>query len=272
MTRTDGLHYRVAGPSHGRALLFIHPLGADGSVWHEAVAILAERFACIVPDLRGAGSSPSSTVPVTLDEHIADLEGVRAELGLERVVPVGCAVGAMVAARYAARHIHACLALVAANAASGSTAAAAAGLRERAKALREGGLAAILPAAVERAFLEQPRDDRYRRYYDRFAAQDPEAYALSALAAADFDASGDLPRIRCPTLVLAGRHDVLLPPERAQVFADAIPGAKLVEIEDGAHFIPYQRPEIFARHVTDFLSAALGPAPSQPNADGVTYA
>jgi pimeloyl-ACP methyl ester carboxylesterase len=126
-------------------------------------------------------------------------------------------------------------------------------LRERAELVQRGGIEAILPGAVDRAFLEQPRDARYRRYYDRFASQDSNAYALAVLATCEADVTNDLAQIVCPTLVVAGAHDVLLPPTQARAVAEIVRSARSVTIEEAAHFAPYQRPDIFVEHAAVFL-------------------
>jgi 3-oxoadipate enol-lactonase len=40
-----------------------------------------------------------------------------------------------------------------------------------------------------------------------------------------------LPRVRCPTLLLHGTQDRLIPPQNARVLAQRIGGARLVEID-----------------------------------------
>jgi pimeloyl-ACP methyl ester carboxylesterase len=115
-----------------------------------------------------------------------------------------------------------------------------------------------VPAAVERTFLEQPKDARYQRYLERFAAQDPEAYAWTLLGYADADVEKELPSVACPTLVIAGKHDILLPPERAKAVHRAIPNSRYMLFEDAAHFLPYQAPEKFAAAVREFVSDIRG--------------
>jgi pimeloyl-ACP methyl ester carboxylesterase len=114
-------------------------------------------------------------------------------------------------------------------------------------------MAALLPGAVDKAFEQQPRDARYRSYYDRFAAQDPLGYASSIRGILDADVTGDLQAIRCPTLVVAAAHDLLLPPQQARQVHELVTGAQYALMEDAAHFAPFQQPDIFSRLVLSFL-------------------
>lgn len=245
-------HVVHRGDGSGPALLLIHPLGGDLTFWDECIAYWPS-ITCVACDLRSAGDSPRPAAPLSAAEHARDLEALRRALGIASVVPVGCAIGSMIAAAYAARHADAVHGVVLSNPALRTAEAARTMLRDRAAAVRSGGMAAILPGAIDRAFLEQPKDERYRRYYARFAQQDAEAYALSALAVLDADASDDLKALRCPALVVAGGHDVLLPPEQSRAVHALIRDARFQLLEDAAHFSPLQQPRAFAELVLDFL-------------------
>jgi 3-oxoadipate enol-lactonase len=256
-------HLVHPGPA-GPALLLVHPLGADLHFWDECAAAWQHRFASVACDLRDAGRSPRGAEPVAIAQHVEDLEGLRRALGLAQVIPVGCAIGAMVAAAYAAAHPAATAALVLASPTHRTAEAAAAMLAERATLVRRAGMAAILPGAVDKAFEQQPRDERYRGYLARFAAQDPQAYAASIDAILDADVTTDLRAVRCPTLVVAAAHDLLLPPAQARLVHGLVPHAQFALMEDAAHFAPFQRPEGFAGLVLSFLARA-GIAPTHFN-------
>ncbi len=72
------------------------------------------------------------------------------------------------------------------------------------------------------------------------------------------DARPLLPTITCPTLVMVGRQDRWSPLAQHEEIAAAIPGAKLVVIEDSGHMSPVEQPGA----VTDALVEWLGLAPA----------
>jgi pimeloyl-ACP methyl ester carboxylesterase len=60
-----------------------------------------------------------------------------------------------------------------------------------------------------------------------------------------FDASPRLGQLAgIPALVLSARHDIIFPPRCGQALAAGIPGARFVEIADGAHGLTIQCPEV----------------------------
>lgn len=255
MTDRPILHHQVVGQDRGIGLLLLPPLGAKLDFWQSCMDIWRDRVACVAIDLRSYIATGGDKLPVTIDQHVEDLRHLQRHLGFERCVPVGCAVSSMIAAALAAAHPETTAALVLSNATPRSSPQARTMLSERGATVRRQGIAAILPQAVERAFLNQPHDERYRRYYDSFASQSAEDYAFACEASADYDAGSCLEAVRCPTLVIAGEHDVLLPPALSREVAAAVPGSRLHIMPNVAHFAPYQAPEVFAGLVDAFLKA-----------------
>jgi pimeloyl-ACP methyl ester carboxylesterase len=70
-----------------------------------------------------------------------------------------------------------------------------------------------------------------------------------------------LPRIACPTLVLAGRADAIMPLELLEEMARAIPGATLVVVEDCGHMAPLEQPEAVTDALYLWLTGEPRPGP-----------
>jgi pimeloyl-ACP methyl ester carboxylesterase len=67
------------------------------------------------------------------------------------------------------------------------------------------------------------------------------------------DARELLSTIGCPTMVIHGADDRLIPVERGEEIARTVPGAELVLIEDAGHFVFFEQPEVIASTVAGFL-------------------
>jgi pimeloyl-ACP methyl ester carboxylesterase len=67
------------------------------------------------------------------------------------------------------------------------------------------------------------------------------------------DYLAELPKIKCPTLVLCGAGDMLTPPEGHREMAALIPHAKLVVVEDAGHLAPLEQPEAVTKALSDWL-------------------
>ncbi len=68
----------------------------------------------------------------------------------------------------------------------------------------------------------------------------------------EFDTYDRLPQIKAPTLILAGKQDILMPPGNGSILAEAIPNAKLVYLEKSAHGLQEEMDEVI-NSVTGFL-------------------
>ena len=68
------------------------------------------------------------------------------------------------------------------------------------------------------------------------------------------DSRPGLAGIRCPMMILGGRQDPLAAPGLLKEMAAAIPGARLVVIEDCGHLAPLERPEAVTRALREWLA------------------
>ncbi|MCB1407303.1 MAG: alpha/beta hydrolase [Rhodobacteraceae bacterium] len=67
------------------------------------------------------------------------------------------------------------------------------------------------------------------------------------------DASEYLTAIRCPVLLLVGRHDAWSPVAQHEDMLALLPDARLVVIEDAGHFAPVEQPQAVAAVLLPFL-------------------
>lgn len=250
------LAHRVEGPADGLPLFLIHPLGADQGFWDECRRHVGPDVLTVSCDLRGSGASPDLGEPLTLAATVEDIEALRRHLGLDRIVLAGCAVGAMAAAAYAARHGAHAAGLVMSNPGIRIMPAGVENLRQRAEAVRRSGMASLLPGAIENAFIGYGDTPARRSYEDRFVAQKAENYAFACEGAALSDITEDCAQITCPVLLVPGRNDRLFPREHTDAIAAILPRAKVDEFEAGAHFIPYQQPREFGEALLNFVTQA----------------
>jgi pimeloyl-ACP methyl ester carboxylesterase len=247
------LHYVTSGPAGAPALLLLHPLGSSREFWDECAAIWSKRFHVVAPDLRGAGRSPIPDRPWTVDEHVRDVVAVRESLGLRDVVPVGCAIGSVIAAAYAAADAPVVRALVLSNTTHRLGEESRARHESRLRLVAENGIEALLPAVIDMAFDGLPKDERYWRYMERFRRNDPRGYGSLALGMVGTDNTRVLGSLACPALVTVGAHDTLLPPPLSRGVHEMLKGSEFAVLENAAHFAPYQAPAAFAGLVEDFL-------------------
>jgi pimeloyl-ACP methyl ester carboxylesterase len=57
-----------------------------------------------------------------------------------------------------------------------------------------------------------------------------------------------------PALIITGTEDIVRPPANSIMLAEKIPGAWLVQIRGGGHYVMLQYPEQFTAALETFLS------------------
>jgi pimeloyl-ACP methyl ester carboxylesterase len=65
-------------------------------------------------------------------------------------------------------------------------------------------------------------------------------------------------RVTCPTLLIWGKEDRVIPAANAQLWLDKLPDARLALIENCGHVPHRERTDEFVRLTVDFLEPALG--------------
>jgi hypothetical protein len=105
--------------------------------------------------------------------------------------------------------------------------------------------------------LEQPQ------VRQRMLRGDP--HAIAALALVEHDLSRGLRAIKAPTLVVWSSDDRVAPPRTGQAIASAVPGARLVIIDNAGHAPQISQPERFNALLIDELRGKLDVKPyAQP--------
>jgi pimeloyl-ACP methyl ester carboxylesterase len=100
---------------------------------------------------------------------------------------------------------------------------------------------------------DQPLVDDILAMCERFGAQAFSRHML--LMARRPDSRADLGAITCPTLVLCGRQDGLIPLEENAEIADGIPNATFVIVEDSGHLSTMEQPHAVSAVLRYWLNA-----------------
>jgi proline iminopeptidase len=243
--------------------------GGDHSSFKPVLQPLTERLQLVYFDHRGQGrSARGNPASYTLDENVEDMEALRRHLGTGPVVSIGTSYGGMVAMAHAARYPDAVshLILVVTAAHGGFIARAreiveARGTAEQRRVcekLWSGGFADEAQLRHYYAVMGPLYSRRYDAAAGALAAQ-RTLYDVEPLNRAfgdvlrTFDLRPELPRIAAPTLVLAGRHDWICPPEFSEEIARLIPRAELRIFEDSSHSIRSDEPQAFLDVIKGFI-------------------
>jgi 3-oxoadipate enol-lactonase len=129
---------------------------------------------------------------------------------------------------------------------------------ERIDAVRAQGIEPMVEPSLDRWLppeVRRARPDLEEHLRSMVASTPPEGYAGCCAAIRDMDLRPRLAAIEAPTLVVAGSDDPSTPKEKVRPIAEAVRGARYVEIEGAAHIANVARPEAFDAAVLEHLLA-----------------
>lgn len=276
------LHYMAEGL--GPLVLFLHGFPEFWYEWRLQLADLGRDHLAVAPDLRGYNLSdkPSGLQDYRLPALVEDVRQLALHVGAEKFVLVGHDWGGAVAWAFAAMHPEMLRGLVIANMAHPGIFARE--LRRNPDQQRASGymllfrsdqaeeaLSANDYAALQQAVLGSgPVTDEDRKAYleawsrpgaltgglnyYRAARIGPPQDGAAEVIDPEVEAIFDKP-IDVPTLVIWGMQDTALLPGNLDGLSDAVPGVKVVRVDDATHWIVREKPDVVNAEIRAFLTS-----------------
>jgi 3-oxoadipate enol-lactonase len=249
------INVEVEGPQGAPVLMQSNSLGTTLHMWDAQVAPFTQHFRLVRYDRRGHGKSGVPKGPYTMERLGRDVLAVLDGLGVKKINWCGLSMGGMVGQWLGANAPERVERLVLTN--TSSFFPDKNGWNERLKLVEEKGIAAFAAPNMARwftkGFLER-EPQKVAGIQAMFAATPLEGYLACGAAVRDMDHRDLLPRIKAPTLVIAGKHDGATPPEANEYISSHIPGAKFALV-DAAHLSNIEQSEAYTQAVLAFLLA-----------------
>jgi pimeloyl-ACP methyl ester carboxylesterase len=273
-----GRRMNVIDLGSGPPLLFVHGLSGSWQNWLENVCAFAGDHRVIAVDLPGFGESEMPAGKLSISGYADAVDSLCAALGVDAAAVVGNSMGGFVGAELAIRHPQRVERLVLVAAAGISVqhmrndpALAAMRRAERLLALYGAWFASRSDAVARRP--------RLRRMVLGLVAAHPERLPAPLVAeqvrgsgkpgfVGAIDAMTSYPlrerlgEIACPTLVVWGDRDRLVPLRDADEFVRLIADARKVVYADTGHVPMLERPDRFNADLREFLEEE--PEPGGP--------
>lgn len=250
------LRYELTGTGD-RTLVLIHEMGGSLESWDDVVPRFAASHRVLRYDFRGAGLSQKARGELSVDTMADDVAALLDACGIAGPVAlVAVALGGAIALHFAARYPERTSTVIVGSPATGIAAERRIPALERVAKIEATGMAFAITDAMQNGYAPELRGDlaRFERYRARWLGNDPASYATIWRMLANLDMQDELTRLRCPVLVIGGSLDRVRPPALAKITANAIPGARYIEIPTG-HYMSVQTPELLSDCIGEFLTS-----------------
>ncbi len=267
--------YRSAGKS-GMPLVLLHGLGSSLEAWSQNMEGLGRHFRVFAPDMVWFGKTDKPNHEPTMEYFGEFIAGFMDAVGARRAVLIGNSMGGMLAAKTALLYPRRIAGLVLVNSAGFG--------RELGWWLRLRGL---LPVGKERrpphwavqfalsqlfhdpgavsdeiieATIEMALQPGGAESYKKVLRSGVDWRGMRDGVLADIRDAAD--RIQCPTLIIWGREDRVIPVRHAHIAHARIPNSRLYIFEQCGHAPMIERAEEFIGLVTNFIREKVErPAP-----------
>jgi len=271
--RVEGHAVNVIDLGEGPAVLFVHGHSGCWQNWLENLPHFARSHRVIALDLPGFGASEMPDADISIEGYARMLDALMEELGLGTAAIVGNSMGGFVGAELAIKFPARVDRLVLVSAAGLSTkylGLSTEFFRRRSVVAfaRATNAYAAIPEAYAETLVRRPRLRRailsmVVRHPTRLPAPlcmelirgSGKPAALHATGAImDYDFREEVGKIGCPTLIVWGEEDRVVPAEAAEHYERLIPNARKVLMADTGHVPMIERPATFNALLDDFLA------------------
>jgi 3-oxoadipate enol-lactonase len=262
--QVDGtrLFYEDTGPgSTGETVVFSHGLLWSTELFRAQIDALAGRYRVLAWDHRGQGRSDedgrrSIGIELVTDDALALFDA----LDVGRAHFVGLSMGGFVGMRIGARWPERLRSLVLLNTAAGpeprKNVPKYTVLNNVARTMGLGLVAgSVMPIMFGRTTMTSPERRSVRdTWRERLSGNRRSIWRAVNGVIEREGIEHLLPKIRVPTLIVAGAEDVATTPDKSEALHAGIPGSKLVVVPAAGHSSTVEAPEAVTRVIEAFLA------------------
>jgi pimeloyl-ACP methyl ester carboxylesterase len=279
----DGRRVNVIELGSGPPLVFVHGLSGSWQNWLEQLPVFARDHRVIAFDLPGFGASEMPDGQISISGYARWLDALYDALGIDAAAVIGNSMGGFISAELAIAYPARVERLVLVSAAGLTVehqrhdrtlavlrtldrrlAAYAGWLGTRSETL------ARRPRARRMIFgLVTHRPDLLPGplVAEQIRGSGKAGFVPALDALTSYPIRDRLPEIACPTLIVWGTGDWLVPVRDADEFARLIPNARKVVWPQTGHMAMLERPDAFNRLLAAFLAEEPGERVGEPPAD-----
>jgi len=253
------MNYEITGS--GDCLVLIHGAGDNLNAWYNQIPAFSKSYRVLTYDVRGHGQTELTEGDYTPDIWADDLYALLGTLGIDKAYVLGYSMGGTIAATLALKHPEVVNALILSNSGGASVISEEAKQRmtERRQAQKEAfekeGMLGIFKMRTTTTFspgFAEKNPDVMEKYKAILLQNRTEGYR-KVMESMERRGTIDFSKITCPTLIIAGEHDVFSSPEVGKTLHSLIPKSEL-RIFPTAHAAAMEQPEEYNKTILAFLA------------------
>ena len=230
------LNYKLEGS--GETFVFIHGLSDNLLYWEFLASNLKENFQVLRVDLRGHGQTELGDDEISIGTYADDLYNLLGDLNIDNIRLIGFSLGSAVALDFTVRYpdfVSSLVLMSSFHRADEHLKKIFDQLKEALKISFNEFYDEILPMVLCPDVIEGNKAEL--EMLKEFASQtaDTQAYIHAIDACLNFSIENELSNIDVSTLMLAGKHDEMIPLDLQDELHSKIKNSKLIVFDDVRH-------------------------------------
>lgn len=243
----------------GMPVLFIHGFPLSHALWQPQLDGLLDVARVIAPDLRGFGGSDPMRGVYTMEELARDCVVLLDELGLKDPIVIGglSMGGYVIFALYRLFPERVSALILAATCPGADSPEAKVNREKTAETVLELGVDPVVKNMLPKMLA--PANYQNNPDLVRYVREMMESCSVEGVIGASLgmkerpDSTPLLAQINCPTLILHGTEDQLMPASEAEKMNSGIPHSQLRLLPEAGHLLNLEKPDLFNQAIRNFL-------------------
>ncbi|MFB0563057.1 MAG: alpha/beta fold hydrolase [Candidatus Lokiarchaeia archaeon] len=259
------IYYEIHG--RGTPLVMIQGWGYSSEMWSpEFIRNFSKFHRVIIFDNRGTGRSSKPDIEYSIKMMADDVAGLMEAIKVPKAHVLGASMGAMIAQELALNHPEKVKSLILCMATCGGPHSVPVPVETQKAMFTTANPPPDMPMEevlelwwsllYSPSYIQEHRDELMKEALSVKYPTPIIGKKRQAEAVLTFDTYDRLPDIRAPTLIMAGKKDVIVPSENSRILAERIPGAKLRLFKDSPHGFLREKEKEAVTEILNFLAEA----------------
>ena len=250
-TEYGQVHYITAGTDAGIPILLLHKSPRSVDEYLDVIPILSKKYYIVAMDTIGYGDSDKPEAVLSIEDYAGIVRLLLDELKIKKAVIVGHLTGSVIGVEVTAAYPDRVDKLVLSGPIymDEKTRQEHASMFSQWHVQADGSHIAKLwqdrvkwvsnPAFIERLIVD--------------VLKCGETSENAHISVGNYHMEDRLPLVRCPVLLIIGKKDPFVYPEKCKMFKKLLPNSREVLLEEGGLFVPDELPETFTKLVMSFI-------------------
>ena len=252
------LYYELTG-NGDKVIAFLNGVGMHTALWVDQVNFFNKNYKCLCHDTRGQLQSEKPDMEYSMEMHTEDFKCLLDALNIKKVHLVGTSYGSEISMIFAYTYpemVESLTVVCGVSELDEVLYAAVDSWELAAEKCPDIFIKSLFPWSYSADFIKKNKANFQKREEELRQQLPPvfyKAFARLIRAFKKLNITGELKKIKCPSLIISAEEDIIKPPKYGKIIADNIKNSEFHIIKGAAHAVFTEKPDEVNKLLNDFL-------------------